>query len=73
RIDINIENFLYNRFQLNRPYDYEIIRYVDDYIVFSKNKETSKKIFNAISDYLNEYNLYLSEEKTKKYERPLIT
>jgi hypothetical protein len=73
KIDQNIESFLLKKFNLRTSIDYEIIRYVDDYIVFAKTIEAEQLIYNAISDSVNEYNLYLSSEKTHKYSRPLLT
>lgn len=73
QIDVNIEKFLLNKLSLKHGLDYEVLRYVDDYMVFSNSTHNQQSIYNAISDSLNKYNLYLSSEKLKKLSRPLIT
>ena len=63
QIDVNIEKYLSDKFKLKHSLDYEIIRYVDDYMVFSTSEKSANIIYKAISDALNEYNLYLSDAK----------
>lgn len=53
--------------------DYTILRYVDDYFLFSKSDDLSKKISLVLAEKLSAYNLYLNEGKLEKYERPFIT
>lgn len=72
-IDKNIENFLNVKMGFKYEVDYEIIRYVDDYMIFASSEKTAESVFKAISDCLNEYNLYLSDSKTYKYSRPFCT
>lgn len=71
-IDMKIINLL-NKYGLQHKIDYEIIRYVDDYSVFSHSNEKSEIIANAISDTLNDYNLNTNESKQRKYNRPFFT
>jgi hypothetical protein len=72
-IDINVETELKEKYSLIHDEDYTVLRYVDDYVVFAKNEKTTEKITNTISDSLNEYNLYLGENKLIKYKRPFCT
>lgn len=53
--------------------NYEIYRYVDDYVIFSRSDRESNKIAEIISDCLEEYNLYVNEGKLQKLQRPFIT
>ena len=53
--------------------DYEILRYVDDYIVFSHSHDDSETIATIITDTINTYNLNTNESKQIKYNRPFCT
>jgi hypothetical protein len=72
-IDVNVEIKLKTKYSLNYDEDYTVLRYVDDYVVFAKSEKTTEKVTNTISDCLNEYNLYLGENKLIKYKRPFCT
>ncbi|MFZ5958490.1 antiviral reverse transcriptase Drt3b [Pseudomonas knackmussii] len=72
-IDLEIEKHLLNENNLAPEKDYSILRYVDDYIIFSRNSETSELIYDTICDQLSSYNLYISESKIQKYKRPFCT
>ncbi|HEM8338302.1 TPA: RNA-directed DNA polymerase [Providencia rettgeri] len=72
RIDKNIVNALsIKNIKINE--DYAIYRYVDDFILFSKNTDTAEVIYKEISDHLGEYNLYLNDNKLRKFNRPFLT
>ena len=58
---------------LKHEIDYEILRYVDDYIIFTNSNETSELVADTISDILNSYNLSISDSKKIKYKRPFLT
>ncbi|PKM19289.1 MAG: hypothetical protein CVV11_12980 [Gammaproteobacteria bacterium HGW-Gammaproteobacteria-15] len=73
KIDVDIERLLLEKLNLKHAVDYEIIRYVDDYMIFSKSIEDQQAVYNAVSDSINKYNLYLSSQKLQKYSRPLLT
>jgi reverse transcriptase-like protein len=72
-IDKRVETSLKNKHDLQHGDSYEIIRYVDDYVVFSKNSEIANKVYDEIEDNLSLYNLYLNEMKIAKYDRPFFT
>jgi len=72
-IDLEIEKYLLTEKALTFGKDYEILRYVDDYIVFSKSNQISEIVYDTICDQLSNYNLYISESKLKKYKRPFRT
>ncbi|HHR6391373.1 TPA: antiviral reverse transcriptase Drt3b [Providencia alcalifaciens] len=72
RIDRNIINSLSEKgFEYNESY--KVCRYVDDFILFAKNKNIADLVYKEINDKLGEYNLYLGDSKLKKYSRPFIT
>lgn len=73
KIDKSIEDFLDIKMDLKYGIDYEVIRYVDDYMIFASTEKVAKSVYKAIGDGLNEYNLYLSDAKTHKYSRPFCT
>ena len=45
--------------------DYKILRYRDDYRIFSNTKSNVEIIYRELGNILNENSLYLSEKKTK--------
>jgi len=53
--------------------DYEIYRYVDDIFVFYNYEEVKEKIFEYYKHTLKEYKLYINENKTIFYSKPIIT
>ncbi|MFP1843855.1 antiviral reverse transcriptase Drt3b [Lonsdalea quercina] len=73
KIDCNLVNKLENTFQKLNESDYSIRRYVDDYFVFSNDKETLNEIEIILSSELEDYKLYLNESKKIIIERPFIT
>jgi hypothetical protein len=72
-IDLQIIESLENNYSLKLGLDYSILRYVDDYIIFSKNKASMGFVSGTISDTLSNYNLYINDSKLKKYSRPFCT
>lgn len=73
KIDQNIESYLIDEYSLLNLRDYVILRYVDDYMVFTKNDTNAHNITNVISLMLNEFNLNLNNQKLQKYQRPFCT
>lgn len=73
RIDKDIEECLLKQYSWKINVDYIILRYVDDYILFSNSEDKSHTITNVISITLNEYNLHLNNNKMQKYNRPFCT
>lgn len=72
-IDLNIENCLKNKHGFISGDSYEIVRYVDDYVIFAKSLDIAARIYDEIEDNLSVYNLYLNEMKISKYDRPFFT
>lgn len=71
-IDKRVENKLLEcGYSLNR--DYECYRYVDDYFFFYNSEEVKNKALELFEEYLKEYKLTISSDKTVYYERPFIT
>lgn len=52
---------------------YAIRRYVDDVFIFTKDENTSRKIYEIYSDCLNSYNLHVNSSKSHIYLRPFFT
>ena len=73
RIDLNIEKQLTDKFSLRQSTDYALFRYVDDYILFAKKRENCEHITKVICECIQEFNLYINEQKIKKYDRPFST
>jgi hypothetical protein len=73
RIDKNVEVILREKENLIHKVDYEIFRYVDDFFVFFNNETTKDKVIKYFRLQLKEYKLYLNDEKTVLYEKPIIT
>jgi hypothetical protein len=72
-IDRKIDDYLINVKNLTFGIDYEIIRYVDDYVIFSENEAVSRTVYETVEDCLSNYNLYLSDSKVYKFDRPFFT
>ena len=62
-----------NRAGLKYEVDYEVLRYVDDYLVFSHSGDMSEVVSNTIADVISGYNLNVNESKHIKYTRPFST
>ncbi len=73
KIDRNIEFILRDQENLKHKVDYEIFRYVDDFFVFYNDERTKDLILKNFRLQLREYKLYLNDEKTVIYEKPIIT
>lgn len=48
----------------NPDFDYQIIRYRDDYRIFTNSKEFAERIIRKLSDVLSELNLHFNSKKT---------
>lgn len=73
RIDQDIEEHLKDKHQWKPSRDYKILRYVDDFIVFTHSDEQALEITKTISMKLKNYNLNLNNHKLTKLERPFCT
>lgn len=72
QIDINVLNKL-NEKKLEIGIDYEIRRYVDDFFVFSNDKENLSTILAIYKKELEEYKLYTNPLKTEIRTTPFIS
>lgn len=72
-IDFKVILSLKEKFQIEFDVDYIIKRYIDDILIFSREKDTSNKIMKEYIDQLYLYKLHLNEKKTKNYVRPFHT
>lgn len=72
-VDVNIERVLCKEYNLQHKIDYQILRYVDDYMIFGMTDDICDTVSNVVSDCLSEYNLFINTEKTIKLERPFCT
>lgn len=67
-----IDMQLYNKLNHNQINEYKIIRYRDDYRIFSNNKEEIKKIALVLHNILADLNLQMNSSKTKLSEDIVI-
>lgn len=72
-IDIAIEKVLLDNHNLINEVDYQILRYVDDYILFGITPEVCDLVSSVISDCLADFNLYINSDKVEKHDRPFCT
>lgn len=52
--------------------EYKIIRYRDDYKIFTNKPELGKKILRYISEVLSEFGMHLNTSKTKESSDPVL-
>lgn len=71
-IDRNVEYRLEKEGFFNGT-EYQLYRYVDDYFLFYNEEHVKNRILELFNQNLEEYNLKIGSEKTKKYERPFLT
>ncbi|RDV24426.1 hypothetical protein DXV75_14520 [Alteromonas aestuariivivens] len=69
KIDLNIEDKLL-AIDLVWGKHYQIYRYVDDYFIFSINREMMAKCLGAVTECLHDFNFALNQSKTQTLERP---
>ncbi|TDB61787.1 antiviral reverse transcriptase Drt3b [Arundinibacter roseus] len=62
-----------NQSRLIHKRDYEIFRYVDDYFIFYNKEEDKERILKELKLCLKEYKLYLNDNKSISYGKPIIT
>lgn len=77
QIDINIYTKLktndINGKNLIHKVDYEVFRYVDDYFIFYNNDSDIERIKETFKLALKEFKMYLNNEKSIVYSKPIIT
>ena len=67
-IEKNINRVL-TSLSLKNGRDYKLSRFVDDYYLFTNDKDIEKQIHKIISEELNVYHLRIKESKTEEYSR----
>lgn len=73
KIDKSVETKLLSDNQYFVGQHYECYRYVDDYFLFYNDDLVKDTIMDAFRLELKEYKMSLSEAKTVKYDKPIIT
>jgi hypothetical protein len=53
--------------------DYDVRRYVDDYMIFTTDRNTAAECLDELKKVLSFYNLYLNESKNELVERPFMS
>ncbi|KAB8038577.1 antiviral reverse transcriptase Drt3b [Janthinobacterium aquaticum] len=53
--------------------EYAIRRYLDDYFLFTRNKDIENSIYHIVEHQLQDYKLYLNESKTVEMSVPFAT
>lgn len=69
-IDVQVEKSLPN---LQNNKDYAVRRYVDDFIIFSNSVDDMDKIEREIAKNLEEFKLFLNDNKTESFVRPFVS
>lgn len=69
RVDMNVLINLKNKGIIHKK-DYSMYRFVDDYFVFTNNKDISLEIKKTVSHELDKFNLKMNSSKTVLQERP---
>jgi len=72
QIDLNVKRELDSEGIFFKK-DYEIFRYVDDFFVFYNDEPTKEKIFSLFRLKLKDFKLYLNDQKSLHYDKPIIT
>lgn len=74
-VDVSVERQLRQRRSgaLLHKHDYEVFRYVDDYYIFYNDAQQADIIIEHIRHNLLQMKLNLNSEKTKTYDKPIIT
>ena len=62
-----------NGLRLIHKIDYEIFRYVDDYFIFFNDDNHSKRILKEFKLSLKSYKMYVNDNKSISYQKPIIT
>lgn len=74
QIDKEVENKLLKQTPSIRcRVDYECYRYVDDYFLFYNDDIVKDEILKLFKLKLREFKMWISESKTKHYNKPIIT
>lgn len=74
QIDKTVENKLLKQTpSIRSRVDYECYRYVDDYFLFYNNDIVKEEILKLFKLELREFKMWVSESKTKHYNKPIIT
>ena len=71
-IDARIERNLRSR-GLEVGIDYDIRRYVDDFLVFARDSDAAGVVYASICEELAYFKLGVNESKIRKYSRPFLT
>ncbi len=71
-IDFRVENDLKEQHFYHKK-EYQVFRYVDDYFIFYNDENLKEKIVTLFSEKLKEFKLFLGQEKSVLYDKPIIT
>jgi hypothetical protein len=72
-VDAELVRQLAEGANLTHKVDYEIFRYVDDFLVFYNEESTQLKIFETLQEILKGKKLSINTAKIKHYQKPIIT
>ncbi len=74
QVDKAVENKLLKQIpSIRYRVDYECYRYVDDYFLFYNDNIVKDEILKLFKLELREFKMWVSESKTKYYDKPIIT
>lgn len=72
-IDLNVLKILKEEYNLEHKIHYDIKRYVDDYFIYSNDKNTLEQIHKILEKKLEEYKLYFNDSKKSIFLPPFIS
>jgi hypothetical protein len=72
KVDDNILKNLSGQ-SVRSPEDYSILRYVDDYFVFSNDFKVRDRVIDVIKHELSLIKLYINERKSVSFDKPFMT
>lgn len=73
RVDVELERAIAKRLNLTCGRDYDVRRYVDDFHLFSNDKDVLDKVEDILAEILEAYKLFLNTGKSEEVERPFVT
>jgi len=60
-----VDSLLADKIKNVKKVDYKIIRYRDDYRIFSNNPQVAEQILKELTDILNDFGMKINSTKTK--------
>lgn len=72
-IDRSVIRILQEKYNLKLDIHYKVLRYVDDYFIFTNSATNQNTILGVLQHALSEFKLHLNTLKSETYHKPIIT